>query len=58
MRKETDFKSARILAIYDDLLRGKHLTKDALCERFQITMRSVQRDMEQLRVFLAEQGLP
>ncbi len=58
MRKEPDFKSSRMLAIYDALLRGKHLTKEALAERFGVTPRSIQRDMDDLRFFLAEQGLP
>ncbi len=58
MKKDVEYKSARMLAIYDDLLRGKHLTKADLCDRFQITMRSAQRDLELVRYFLAEQGLP
>ena len=58
MRKDIDFKSTRMLAIYDDLLHGRHLTRRELAQRFSITERSVQRDMEVLRFYLAERGLP
>lgn len=50
-----DFKSTRMLALYADLLSGKTLKKAELAERFHISERSVQRDMEALRCFCAEQ---
>lgn len=50
-------KSARLLAIYSRLVRGKLLPKRELAQRFQVTERSVQRDMEALRCFFAEEGL-
>ena len=58
MKKNTDFKSTRMLAIYDELLHGKTLGKKELAERFHVTERSIQRDMEVMRFFLAEQRLP
>ena len=58
MKRDMDDKSGRILTIYDELHQGKHLSKAELAQRFGITPRSVQRDMETLRAFLAEQGLP
>ena len=56
MKKDADFKSSRMLVIYDDLLRGKSLSKKELSERFHVAPRSIQRDMDLLRCFLAEQG--
>lgn len=53
MKKNTDFKSTRMLAIYDELLHGKTLGKKELAERFHVTERSIQRDMEVMRFFLA-----
>lgn len=51
----TDIKSSRLLSIYSDLVNGKTLTKAELAQRFHVTERSIQRDMESLRLFLAEQ---
>lgn len=51
----TDIKSSRLLSIYSDLVNGKVLTKAELAQRFHVTERSIQRDVESLRLFLAEQ---
>lgn len=51
----TDIKSSRLLSIYSDLVNGKVLTKSELAQRFHVTERSIQRDVESLRLFLAEQ---
>ena len=51
------FKSNRILQIYFALARGEVLRKGELAQRFQITGRSVQRDIESLRCALAEEHL-
>lgn len=51
-------KSARMLAIYARFLSGQTLQKAALAEQYGVTQRSIQRDMEALRCFLAEQQLP
>ena len=58
MKKHTDLKSSRLLAIYDALLHGRMPGRKELAQRFHVTERSIQRDMEDLRFFLAEQRLP
>ena len=50
-------KSERLLQIYSQLLSGDALSKKELAQRFCVTERSIQRDMESLRCFFAEQGL-
>lgn len=50
-------KSARLLVIYSELAGGAILKKSELSQRFHITERSVQRDMESLRCFFEEQML-
>lgn len=53
-----EVKSARLLVIYSELIEGAILKRTELASRFHITERSVQRDMESLRCFFAEQHLP
>lgn len=48
-------KSQRLLTMYGRLLDGKIIRKKDLAEEFCITQRSVQRDLESLRVFFAEE---
>ena len=48
-------KSMRLLTIYTRLLDGQTLKKGDLAHEFGITQRSVQRDIESLRIFLAEE---
>ena len=55
---ESDVKSARLLAIYSELINGNVLKKAELAQRFHVTQRSIQRDIESLRCFFAEQMLP
>ena len=50
-------KSARLLSLYARFLSGQVLNKAALAREFGVTERSIQRDIESLRCFLAEQGL-
>jgi predicted DNA-binding transcriptional regulator YafY len=50
-------KSSRLLAIYSALAQGSTLSKKELSQRFHITERSVQRDMESLRCFFEEEGV-
>lgn len=50
-------KSARLLSIYARFLSGQTLNKAALADEYGVTERSIQRDMESLRCFLAEQYL-
>ena len=52
-----EVKSARLLSIYSELVGGGILKKSELAQRFHVTERSIQRDMESLRCFFAEQML-
>ena len=53
----TTMKTDRVLKIYSRLVNGDILRKKELAQQFHVTERSVQRDMESLRCFFAEQGL-
>lgn len=53
----TDAKSSRLLTIYVRLMAGQTLKKSALAEEFNVTHRSIQRDMEDLRCFLADERI-
>lgn len=48
-------KSMRLLTIYGRLMDGRIIKKKDLSAEFGITQRSVQRDLESLRVFFAEE---
>lgn len=58
MEQASEAKSARMLDIYARLMAGHVLNKTALAEEYGVTLRSIQRDMESLRFFLMEKGLP
>ena len=47
-------KSERLLQIYSQLSIGNKIKKRDLAQRFNVTERSIQRDIESLRCFLAE----
>ena len=49
-------KDHRVLWIYKMLLDGKHLTKAELVEKYGITEKSIQRDMECVSAFLESEG--
>lgn len=53
----TAVKSERLLQIYSKLVNGEILMKKELAQHFHVTERSIQRDIEALRCFFAEQGL-
>lgn len=53
----SEAKSMRLLTMYSRLSDGKLLRKSELAQEFGITNRSVQRDLETLRLFLAEEML-
>ena len=53
----TALKTDRILKIYSQLVNGDKLHKKELAQQFHVTERSIQRDMEALRCFFAEEGL-
>lgn len=50
-------KSDRLLQIYSRLVNGEVLSKKRLARHFQVTERSIQRDIESLRCFFTEQSL-
>lgn len=53
----TAVKSERLLQIYSRLANGDVLKKKELAQQFHVTERSIQRDMESLRCFFAQQNL-
>lgn len=56
MENTSVFKLDRVLHMYFELAQGKVLTKRELAQQFQVTERSIQRDLSALRCFLAEQN--
>ena len=57
MTQTSESKSERLLEIYSRLVRGEVLNKRELAAQYQVSPRSIQRDMESLRCFLSEQML-
>lgn len=57
MAKVPGSKSNRMLEIYSRLICGECLNKHELSEMYHVSPRSIQRDMESLRCFLADQRL-
>ena len=49
-----DKKVERVLNIYDRLLAGEIIHKGAEAERFQVNVRTIQRDLEDIRAYFAE----
>ncbi|SEA29178.1 WYL domain-containing protein [Oribacterium sp. KHPX15] len=45
-------KSNRVLTIYSELLNGKILNKKDLAEKFHVNEKTIQRDLEDIRLFL------
>ena len=57
MDSTPEVKSSRLLEMYSHLVNGEVLRKSVLAEKYHISLRSVQRDMDSLRCFFAEQLL-
>ena len=57
MKQSPDVKSSRMLTIYSRLANGETLNKNQLAQEFHTSARSIQRDLEALRYFCAEQML-
>lgn len=55
MESKSDIKSQRILSICTRLERGEIIRKAEIAQEFNVTERSVQRDIGDLRAFFAEQ---
>ena len=51
-------KSARLLYLYQDFIKGAGIQKKAAADRFGVNERSLQRDIEDLRCFFANQTPP
>jgi len=47
-------KSIRLLQMYEKLIHGEPLSKEKLVQNFGVTPKTVQRDIESLRIFLEE----
>ena len=57
MEPNAEAKSARLLEMYANLSRGDVLPKAELSAQYHISERSIQRDMESLRSFIANHNL-
>ena len=57
MKSLAEAKSARLLAIYSRLANGETLGKAEMSAQYHISLRSVQRDMDSLRNFIANEQL-
>lgn len=57
MENQAEAKSSRLLVIYSRLVNGEVIRKAELSEQYQVSERSIQRDMESLRCFIANQSL-
>lgn len=55
MPTDNNAKSNRVLELYRMLLLGKVLKKQELAEHFRVNSKSIQRDIESIRNFLADQ---
>lgn len=58
METLTEAKSSRLLVIYSRLVSGEVVSKADLSRQYHVSDRSIQRDMESLRCFIANQSLP
>ena len=57
MESSSEAKSTRLLTIYSRLVNGESLGKAELAAQYHVSDRSIQRDIESLRCFIAEQSL-
>lgn len=55
--KKSMVKSERLLVLYSRLASGGVLSKKELAQEFGVAERSIQRDVESLRCFFADQGI-
>lgn len=54
---EASLKSERLLQIYSRLAGGQVLNKEELAQQYRVSLRSIQRDIEALRNFFADQHM-
>ncbi len=57
MLEEREGKSSRALSIYSRLMNGRIIYKTEEAKRFGVSEKSIQRDIEQIRVFLDNQSV-
>ncbi|WP_026658163.1 helix-turn-helix transcriptional regulator [Butyrivibrio sp. AC2005] len=57
MLEEREGKSSRALSIYSRLMNGRVIYKTEEAERFGVSEKSIQRDIEQIRLFLDNQAV-
>ena len=57
MENLSEAKSSRLLVVYSRLVNGEVVSKADLSEQYHVSERSIQRDMESLRCFIANQSL-
>lgn len=57
MEVTPEAKSTRLLEIYARLLKGEILSKATLSAQYHVSLRSIQRDMEMLRNFVADEHM-
>ena len=58
MAQSAESRSGRLLELYARFVRGEVLNKHALAQQYQVSPRSIQRDIGSLRCFLTQQQLP
>lgn len=59
MKKESQYgvpKGTRLLSLYTKLMQGEQIDKTKEAERFGVTLKTIQRDIEDLRAFFQERG--
>lgn len=56
MNNPKGVKSDRVLYIYEKLIAGEVLSKNELAQFFEVTPKSIQRDIDSLRCFLSEKA--
>lgn len=57
MKEQANVKSERLLELYSRLTQGEVLNKAKLARKFHVSEKSIQRDIEEVRCFLAERHL-
>ncbi len=50
--ENTRFKTGRILKLYTDLMSGETVSKNDAVKNYEVTARTVQRDIDDIRSFL------
>lgn len=51
-----EYKSGRVLYLYTKLMHGEHIHKSDEAKRFEVSPRSIQRDIDDLRTFFENQA--